>query len=49
MLDIFINTLPFFALITLGYGAAKVGLFSQEATTHPDSIRFLFRAVRHVV
>jgi Predicted permeases len=42
MLDIFINTLPFFALITLGYGAAKVGLFSQEATTHLTRFVFYF-------
>lgn len=42
MIDIFINTLPFFALIGLGYGAAKAGLFSREATTHLTRFVFYF-------
>ncbi len=42
MLSIFLNTLPFFALIALGYGAARVGLFSQEATQHLTRFVFYF-------
>jgi len=42
MLHIFLNTLPFFALIALGYGAAKVSLFSKEATAHLTKFVFYF-------
>lgn len=42
MLSIFINILPFFGLIILGYGAARVGLFSQEATQHLTRFVFYF-------
>lgn len=42
MLHIFLNTLPFFALIALGYAAAKCSLFSQEATTHLTKFVFYF-------
>ena len=42
MLQIFINTLPFFALITLGYGAARFGLFSRDATVHLTKFVFYF-------
>ena len=42
MIDIFLNTLPFFALIALGYGAARGGLFSAEATTHLTRFVFYF-------
>ena len=42
MLQIFINTLPFFALITLGYGAARFALFSRDATVHLTKFVFYF-------
>lgn len=42
MIEIFYNTLPFFALIGLGYGAARIGLFSKEATTHLTGFVFYF-------
>lgn len=42
MLQIFVNTLPFFALIVLGYVAARVGLFSKEATVHLTKFVFYF-------
>ena len=42
MLQIFINTLPFFALITLGYGAARFAVFSRDATVHLTKFVFYF-------
>ncbi|MBU25636.1 MAG: malate transporter [Gammaproteobacteria bacterium] len=42
MFQIFINTLPFFALIMLGYGAARIGLFSKDATVHLTKFVFYF-------
>lgn len=42
MLHIFLNTLPFFALIALGYVAAKRSIFSQEATAHLTKFVFYF-------
>ena len=42
MLDIFINTLPFFALIALGFGSAKASLFSKDATVHLTKFVFYF-------
>lgn len=42
MIDIFVNTLPFFALIGLGYGSARVGLFSRDATSHLTRFVFYF-------
>ena len=42
MLQIFVSTIPFFALIILGYGAARVGLFSREATVHLTKFVFYF-------
>ena len=42
MLHIFFNTLPFFALIALGYVAAKRSIFSQEATAHLTKFVFYF-------
>ena len=32
MLEIFLKTLPFFALIGLGYGAGQTRFFTEEAT-----------------
>ncbi len=34
MLAIFLKTLPFFGLIGLGYGAARIRVFSEEASAH---------------
>jgi len=34
MFSIFLNTLPFFALIGLGYLSGRSGFFSREATAH---------------
>ena len=42
MLQIFVSTIPFFALITLGYGAARAGLFSRDATVHLTKFVFYF-------
>ncbi|MDC1075795.1 AEC family transporter [Litorivicinus sp.] len=42
MLHIFFNTLPFFALIALGYVAAKRSIFSLEATAHLTKFVFYF-------
>ena len=42
MLHIFLNTLPFFALIALGYGAAKTAIFSKDATVHLTKFVFYF-------
>ena len=40
MLAIFLKTLPFFALIGLGYGAARIRFFSEAATA--SLTRFVF-------
>ena len=42
MLHIFLATLPFFALIALGYGAAKTAIFSKDATVHLTKFVFYF-------
>ena len=42
MIDIFLRTLPFFALIALGYGAARARFFSEEATAHLTKFVFYF-------
>ena len=42
MIEILFNTLPFFGLIALGYGSAKSGLFSKEATAHLTKFVFYF-------
>jgi hypothetical protein len=42
MLDIFLKTLPFFALIGLGYGAGKTKFFSEEATAYLTKFVFYF-------
>ena len=42
MLHIFLNTLPFFALIALGYGSAKTAIFSKDATVHLTKFVFYF-------
>ena len=42
MLHIFLNTLPFFASIALGYGAAKTAIFSKDATIHLTKFVFYF-------
>ncbi|MEM1272491.1 MAG: AEC family transporter [Pseudomonadota bacterium] len=42
MVDIFLKTVPFFALIGLGYGAVRVGFFSQEATAYLTKFVFYF-------
>ncbi|MGR3492842.1 MAG: AEC family transporter [Shimia sp.] len=40
MLEIFLKTLPFFALIALGWGAGKTNFFSEKATA--DLTKFVF-------
>jgi predicted permease len=42
MLAIFLQTLPFFALIGLGYGAGRTGFFTPEATAWLTKFVFYF-------
>ena len=42
MLDIFLQTLPFFAVIALGYGAGRTGFFTSEATAYLTKFVFYF-------
>ncbi|MDO6731535.1 AEC family transporter [Marinovum sp. 2_MG-2023] len=42
MLAIFLKTLPFFAIIALGYGAARTRFFSAEATAYLTKFVFYF-------
>ena len=42
MLAIFLKTLPFFGLIGLGYGAARIRFFSEEASAHLTKFVFYF-------
>lgn len=42
MLDIFLKTLPFFAVIGLGYGAGRVRFFPEEATAYLTKFVFYF-------
>ena len=42
MLAIFLKTLPFFALIALGYGAGRTRFFSPEATAYLTKFVFYF-------
>jgi len=42
MLDIFLQTVPFFALIGLGYGAGRTGFFPPEATAWLTKFVFYF-------
>lgn len=42
MLDIFFQTLPFFMLIALGYGSARINFFSEEATAYLTKFVFYF-------
>ena len=42
MLDIFLKTLPFFALIGTGYGAGRSGFFPEEATGWLTKFVFYF-------
>jgi predicted permease len=42
MLAILLQTLPFFGLIALGYGAAQMRFFSAEATAHLTKFVFYF-------
>jgi len=42
MLDIFLRTLPFFAIIGLGYGAGRVKFFGPEATAYLTRFVFYF-------
>lgn len=42
MLDIFFQTLPFFAIIALGWGAGKTGFFPAEATAYLTKFVFYF-------
>lgn len=42
MLDIFLKTLPFFALIGLGFGASRMGAFPPEATKWLTKFVFYF-------
>jgi predicted permease len=40
--DIFVQTVPFFALIGLGYGAGRTGFFGADATAHLTKFVFYF-------
>lgn len=42
MWDIFLQTVPFFALIGLGYGAGRTGFFTPEATAYLTKFVFYF-------
>lgn len=42
MWDIFLQTLPFFAIIGLGYGAGRTGFFTPEATAYLTKFVFYF-------
>ncbi|WP_116597894.1 AEC family transporter [Primorskyibacter marinus] len=42
MVEIFFRTLPFFALIALGYGAGRMKFFSAEATAYLTKFVFYF-------
>lgn len=42
MLEIFLKTLPFFALIGLGYGAGRTQFFTAEATAYLTKFVFYF-------
>jgi predicted permease len=42
MLDIFLQTLPFFLIIGLGYGAGRTGFFSEQATAWLTKFVFYF-------
>ncbi len=42
MLAIFLQTLPFFLIIGLGYGAGRTGFFSEEATGYLTKFVFYF-------
>ncbi|AGI66221.1 putative membrane transport protein [Octadecabacter antarcticus 307] len=42
MIEIFLQTLPFFALIGLGYGAGRSGFFTPEATAYLTKFVFYF-------
>lgn len=42
MLEIFLKTLPFFALIGLGFGAARTQFFNEDATAYLTKFVFYF-------
>ena len=42
MWSIFLETVPFFAIIGLGYGAGRTGFFSEEATAYLTKFVFYF-------
>ena len=42
MLAVFLQTLPFFAVIALGYGAGRTGFFPREATAWLTKFVFYF-------
>ncbi|MCK0095966.1 AEC family transporter [Yoonia sp. F2084L] len=42
MWDIFLQTLPFFMIIALGYGSGRTGFFSEEATAYLTKFVFYF-------
>ncbi len=42
MIEIFLKTLPFFAIIGLGFGAARTSFFSKEATGYLTKFVFYF-------
>lgn len=42
MIEIFLQTLPFFALIAVGYGAGRTGFFTKEAIAHLTKFVFYF-------
>jgi malonate transporter len=42
MIEVLLKTLPFFAIVGLGYGAARTGFFSESATAYLTKFVFYF-------
>ena len=42
MLEVFLKTLPFFAVISVGYGAGRTGFFTPQATAYLTKFVFYF-------
>ena len=42
MIDVLLKTLPFFAIVGLGYGAARMAFFPEAATAYLTKFVFYF-------
>ena len=49
MYEIFLKTLPFFALIGVGYISGVTRFFTEEATAYLTKFVFYFRIIRNAV